>query len=60
MFEYFSIKNETPIALVRLNYAVETRYGVLVDIAKKVLNGETIDVIRRCVHAEPRQNFCGA
>lgn len=30
--------------LIRLNYAVEMRYGVLVDIAQKVLNGQPIDV----------------
>jgi nucleoside-diphosphate-sugar epimerase len=34
----------TPITLVRLNYAVEFRYGVLVDIAQKVLEGTPIDV----------------
>lgn len=32
------------LALIRLNYSVEFRYGVLVDIAQKVLNGEPIDV----------------
>jgi nucleoside-diphosphate-sugar epimerase len=34
----------TPVALVRLNYSVELRYGVLVDIATKVLKGEPIDL----------------
>jgi nucleoside-diphosphate-sugar epimerase len=34
----------TRVVLVRLNYAVEYRYGVLVDIAAKVLNGEPLDV----------------
>lgn len=32
------------LALIRLNYAVEFRYGVLVDIAQKVLRGDPIDV----------------
>jgi len=34
----------TRVTLVRLNYSVEFRYGVLVDIASKVLAGEPIDV----------------
>lgn len=37
-------KYGTPTALIRLNYAVEFRYGVLTDIAIKVLNGEAVDV----------------
>ncbi len=44
MFEYFSRTQGTRIALVRLNYAVETRYGVLVDLAQKVYDGVTIDL----------------
>ncbi|WP_207211109.1 NAD-dependent epimerase/dehydratase family protein [Flagellimonas olearia] len=44
MFEYGSWKNNTPVALIRLNYAVEPRYGVLVDIATKVRNGEPVDL----------------
>ena len=34
----------TPIALIRLNYAVEMRYGVLLDIASSVWHGEPVDV----------------
>ena len=44
IFEYFSRENGTAMALLRLNYAVEFRYGVLVDIARNVWAGETIDV----------------
>lgn len=44
MFEYGSQAFGTPVALIRLNYAVELRYGVLVDIANKVLNEEPIDL----------------
>jgi len=36
MFQYFSELYKTPGVLLRLNYAVEMRYGVLMDIAKKV------------------------
>ncbi|MBI5381218.1 MAG: NAD(P)-dependent oxidoreductase [Opitutae bacterium] len=34
----------TAVALIRLNYSVEFRYGVLVDIAQKVLSGQPVDV----------------
>lgn len=44
LFEFGSIKNNTPVVLIRLNYAVEMRYGVLVDIATKVRDQETIDL----------------
>ena len=44
IFEHFSRENGTAMALLRLNYAVEYRYGVLVDIARKVWAGEPIDV----------------
>jgi nucleoside-diphosphate-sugar epimerase len=44
MFEHFSRVNQTPTALIRLNYATEMRYGVLVDVAQKVLAGEEIDL----------------
>jgi len=44
MFEYFSHKYATPGRLFRLNYAIDMRYGVLHDIASKVLAGQAIDV----------------
>jgi nucleoside-diphosphate-sugar epimerase len=44
MFEYFSLRDEIPVAIVRLNYAVEMRYGVLVDLARKVYEGQPIDL----------------
>jgi nucleoside-diphosphate-sugar epimerase len=44
MFEYFSRKYSTPGRLFRLNYAIDMRYGVLHDIATKVLRGAPIDV----------------
>ena len=39
MFEYFSRRNGTLVTLLRLNYAVELRYGVLLDIAIRVWTG---------------------
>lgn len=44
LFEYGSLKYGTPVILIRLNYAVEMRYGVLVDIASKVYHQEALDV----------------
>ncbi len=44
ILEHFSRTLEIPMALIRLNYAVEMRYGVLVDVARKVLTGQPIDV----------------
>src|SRR5712691_7646603 len=44
MFEYFSRKFSTPGRLFRLNYAIDMRYGVLHDIATKILQGKPIDI----------------
>ncbi len=44
MFEYGSIRNSTKVTLIRLNYSVEMRYGVLVDIALKVRDKQPVDL----------------
>ncbi|WP_257669479.1 NAD-dependent epimerase/dehydratase family protein [Parapedobacter tibetensis] len=44
IFEYFSAKNNTPVLIYRLNYAVDFRYGVMVEIAKSVLREKPIDL----------------
>src|SRR5690242_18648842 len=44
MFEYFSRLHGTPGRLIRLNYAIDMRYGVLHDIGQKVMAGQEIDV----------------
>src|SRR5438128_410492 len=44
MYEYFSRRCSMPMALLRLNYATEMRYGVLVDVALRVLRGEPVDL----------------
>lgn len=44
MFEYFSQKLNIPTAILRLNYAHELRYGVLVDLAELVLAEQPIDI----------------
>jgi nucleoside-diphosphate-sugar epimerase len=44
MFEHFSARLGTAGRLIRLNYAIDMRYGVLHDIGAKVLHGEPIDL----------------
>ncbi len=44
IFTHFAHTLDIPMALLRLNYAVEMRYGVLVDLARRIAAGETIDV----------------
>ncbi len=44
MFEYGSRRHKNPAAIIRLNYAVEPRYGVLVDIGLKVYNKQPVDL----------------
>jgi nucleoside-diphosphate-sugar epimerase len=36
VFEYFSNRDGTLMAIIRLNYAVDLRYGVLLDIGRRV------------------------
>jgi nucleoside-diphosphate-sugar epimerase len=44
VFTYFARTFGTRLAVLRLNYAVELRYGVLVDIASKVLSGQPVNL----------------
>jgi len=44
MFEYYSRLQGTPGRIIRLNYAIDMRYGVLHDVARKVLSGAPIDL----------------
>jgi len=44
VFEYFSRSFSIPMVLIRLNYACEPRYGVLVDLARCIWNREPIDL----------------
>jgi nucleoside-diphosphate-sugar epimerase len=50
IFEYFANTYETPVSLLRLNYAVELRYGVLCDLARKVWEGTPISVAMAAVN----------
>lgn len=44
MLEYMSVTHRIPMTIIRLNYACELRYGVLVDIARWVWEGAEIDL----------------
>jgi nucleoside-diphosphate-sugar epimerase len=44
MFEHFSHEHRTPGRLLRLSYAIDMRYGVLHDVAHKVLHRQAIDL----------------
>ena len=44
VFRYFSKRHGTPILMFRLNYAIDLRYGVLLEIAKTVYAGKPLDI----------------
>jgi nucleoside-diphosphate-sugar epimerase len=44
IFQWYSERYGTPGVLFRLNYAIDLRYGVLHDVARKVRDGEPVDV----------------
>jgi nucleoside-diphosphate-sugar epimerase len=44
VLRWYSETRGTPGLIYRLNYAIDLRYGVLHDVARKVLEGEPVDV----------------
>ncbi len=44
LLEQAAVGAGTRIAIIRLNYAVDLRYGVLVDIAQRVRSGSPVDI----------------
>lgn len=44
IFQYFSSVYGTPLLIYRLNYAIDFKYGVLLEVAKNVLAGNPIDL----------------
>ncbi|ULL19622.1 NAD(P)-dependent oxidoreductase [Paenibacillus sp. H1-7] len=44
IFEYFSHQHGTPMVMYRLNYAIDMRYGVLLELARAVQEGRAIDL----------------
>ncbi len=50
IFQHFSERFGTPVTLIRLNYANEPRYGIIVDLTLKILHGDPIDVTMGAVN----------
>ena len=44
LLQYFSGRDQWPGRIIRLNYAIEPRYGVVYDVAAKVMAGTPIDL----------------
>lgn len=49
-FEFAAHRYGTKIFIYRLNFAVDLRYGVLYDMADKILRGEAIDLTTPCLN----------
>ncbi len=50
MFQYFSQLHKTAVTIVRLNYANEPRYGIIVDLTLKILNNDPVDLTMGAVN----------
>jgi nucleoside-diphosphate-sugar epimerase len=50
IFEYYSGRHGTRVTLVRLNYAIDLRYGVLLDIGEKVFRQEPVSLAMGAVN----------
>ena len=44
MLEYFSRRHGTPVTILRLNYAIDLRYGVLLDVGQKVFERRPVNL----------------
>ena len=63
VFQYYSKKFNTPCLIYRLNYAIDLRYGVLVDIARQVFDDQPVRCLGagcECAVAGRRQLLCPA
>ncbi|WP_426350213.1 NAD-dependent epimerase/dehydratase family protein [Alloiococcus sp. CFN-8] len=58
IFQYFSMKNQTPVTLFRLNYAIDLKYGVISELAKSILKGEAIDLTMGYVNVIWQPDAC--
>jgi nucleoside-diphosphate-sugar epimerase len=44
VLEFYSARNRTPVAIIRLNYAIDLRYGVLPDIGLRVWRDDPVPI----------------
>jgi nucleoside-diphosphate-sugar epimerase len=58
IFEHFSRANQTRMSTLRLNYATELRYGVLVDIAQRVQSGRAVPLAMGYLNAIWQGDAC--
>ncbi len=58
IFEHFCRTDETPMTILRLNYASELRYGVLVDIAQRVHAGRAVPLAMGFLNAIWQGDAC--
>lgn len=50
VFEYYSKCNQTPMTFVRLCYAIDLRYGVLLDLAQRIEQQQPVDLTMAATH----------